>query len=91
MTVDASDGAATVIGELVTDYNQFKSIYFFLNICSEMQDRNIAHEFLTPVVTKNSIFWEIKWCGLLKIKRRIGGTRHLHLQDRRMSQVRNRH
>jgi hypothetical protein len=32
-----------------------------------MQDRNVRYEFLTAVVTKSFIFWEIKPCGPLKI------------------------
>jgi hypothetical protein len=39
---------------------------------------------------KNTIFWDISSCGSFKVKRRFGGTYHLNLQDRKMSQARNK-
>jgi hypothetical protein len=41
----------------------------------------VGFEILTAVVKKTSSFWDITPCSLLKISRRFGGTRSLHLQD----------
>jgi hypothetical protein len=38
---------------------------------------------------KSTIFWDITPCSPLKVNRRFGGTCRLHLQGRRMRQVRN--
>jgi hypothetical protein len=46
-------------------------------------------EVLKAVVTKIYIFWDIRPCSLVKINRRFGGIRGLHLQFRRISQGRN--
>jgi hypothetical protein len=48
-------------------------------------------EVLTAVVMKSSIFWDITLCSPLKVNQRLGGTCHLHVQDRRISQERNQH
>jgi hypothetical protein len=45
----------------------------------------------TAVVMKNSIFWNITPCRLLKVNRCFGVTFRLHLQGRRTSQIRNQH
>jgi hypothetical protein len=44
---------------------------------------------LAAVVMKSSVFWDITQFSTLKFKRRFGGTRRLHLQDRRISQASN--
>jgi hypothetical protein len=41
------------------------------------------------MVMKSSVFWDITPCSPLKINRLLGGTRSLHLQSWRISQVRN--
>jgi hypothetical protein len=51
---------------------------------------SVGIEVLTAVVVKSSIFWDIMLCSPLKLNRRFGGTCHLHLQDRRISQATNR-
>jgi hypothetical protein len=38
---------------------------------------------------KSSIFWDKTPCSPLKVNRRFGGIYRLHLEDRRISQVRN--
>jgi hypothetical protein len=43
---------------------------------------------LLAVVMKNSIFWDITSCSLLKVNRRFGGACRLHLQGRRIRQAR---
>jgi hypothetical protein len=43
---------------------------------------------LTAVDMKRAIFWDIT-CSPLKVSRCFGGTCHLHLQDRKISQARN--
>jgi hypothetical protein len=48
-------------------------------------------EVLTAVVIKSSVFWDITSCNPLKFGQRFGGICRLHLQDRRISQVRNQH
>jgi hypothetical protein len=50
---------------------------------------SVAFEFLTAVVMKNSIFWDITPCSTLKVSQHFGGTCRLHLQGRRMMQARN--
>jgi hypothetical protein len=40
---------------------------------------------------KNSVFWEITQCSLIKVNRRYGGEYLLHLQCRRVSQERTKH
>jgi hypothetical protein len=44
---------------------------------------------LTAVGTISPISWDITPCSLLKVNRRFGGKRRLHLQGRRISQARN--
>jgi hypothetical protein len=55
-----------------------------------MTDRKnvVGFEVLTPVVMKNSIFWDITPCSLLKVNRLFGGIYRHHLQGRRISQAR---
>jgi hypothetical protein len=50
---------------------------------------NVGLEVLKAVVMKNSIFWDVKLCGPLKVNGSFGGTCRLHLQCRSISQVRN--
>jgi hypothetical protein len=50
---------------------------------------DVGFEVLTAVVMKISIFWDITPCTPLKVNRRFGGTNCLHLQGRRINQVRN--
>jgi hypothetical protein len=38
---------------------------------------------------KSSIFWDITLCSPVKVNRSLEGTRHFHLQGRRISQARN--
>jgi hypothetical protein len=52
---------------------------------------NEQFEFLTAVGKNNSVFWDITPCSSLLVKRRFGGIYRLHLQGRRISQVRNQH
>jgi hypothetical protein len=40
---------------------------------------------------KSTIFWDITPCNPLKVNQRFGGTYHLHLQGRRISQARNQY
>jgi hypothetical protein len=40
-------------------------------------------EFLTAVVVKSTIFWDITPCSPLSVNRRFGGTYRLHLQVRK--------
>jgi hypothetical protein len=47
----------------------------------------VGFEVLRAVVMKISIFWDITPSSLLKVSRCFGGTCHLHLQDRRISQL----
>jgi hypothetical protein len=44
----------------------------------------VAHEVLTAVVKKSSIFWDITPCSPLKAKWRFGGTYGLHLARLKM-------
>jgi hypothetical protein len=50
--------------------------------------RSTIWSYHTAVVMQSSIFWEISLCSPLKVNGRFGGTRRLHLQFRRRSQVR---
>jgi hypothetical protein len=56
---------------------------------TEMQEA--WFQVLTAVVVKNSVFWDITPCSLLKVSRRFGRTYGFHLQNWRVSQARNRH
>jgi hypothetical protein len=47
----------------------------------------VGFEVLTAVVMSNSIFWDITPCSPLKDNRRLGGTCHIHLRWRRISQL----
>jgi hypothetical protein len=38
---------------------------------------------------KNTMFWDITPCSLLKVNGRFGGTYRLHLQGRKISRARN--
>jgi hypothetical protein len=42
-------------------------------------------------ILKNSVLWDIAPCNLLKVERLFGGICRLHLQGRRVSQIRNQH
>jgi hypothetical protein len=48
----------------------------------------LGFEVPTAVVIKGPIFWDKTQCSLLKANRNFGGTCRLHLQSRRISQVR---
>jgi hypothetical protein len=50
---------------------------------------SVGFEVLTAVAVKNSIFWDITLCSLLKDNRRFRGTFRLNLQGRRINQTRN--
>jgi hypothetical protein len=50
---------------------------------------NVIFEVLTAVIMKSSIFWDITPRGPMKVNRIFGGTCHLNLEDRRISQARN--
>jgi hypothetical protein len=58
---------------------------------SVVQSICVGFQFLTAVLMKNPIFWDITPCSPLKISRRFGETCRFHLQDRRLSQARNQH
>jgi hypothetical protein len=49
----------------------------------------VGLEVLTAVAMKNSVFWDITLCRLLKGNRRFRGTFRLILQGRRISHARN--
>jgi hypothetical protein len=51
---------------------------------------DVGFELVAVVVLKISVFWDIMPFSLLKVYRRFGGTRLLHLQGR-ISQGRNQH
>jgi hypothetical protein len=51
----------------------------------------VVFKVLTPVIIKSSIFWDVTSCSPLKVNRRFGVKCRLHLQDRIVSQARNRH
>jgi hypothetical protein len=50
---------------------------------------DIVFEVLTPVVIKNSNFWDITPCSPSKVDRRFEGTCLLQLQSRIISRARN--
>jgi hypothetical protein len=55
-----------------------------------LKNRNVLGcKVLTAVVMKSSVFWDITPFSPLKVNRRFGGTRRLHVQGRRISQARN--
>jgi hypothetical protein len=64
---------------------------FIVCRCNYMIDDYYHGEFelLTAVVIKSSIFWKTTLCSSLKVNRRFGGTCHLHIQGRKISQARN--
>jgi hypothetical protein len=49
------------------------------------------HGNRTTVAMMSFIFWNITLCRLLKVNRHLGGTCHIHLQGRKISQVRNQY
>jgi hypothetical protein len=49
---------------------------------------NFRIEVLTAVVMKNSVFWDITLCSLLKVKGRFGEIYRLHLQEPRVNRAR---
>jgi hypothetical protein len=51
----------------------------------------VGSEVLTAVVMKCSIFWDITPCCTLKVNRHFGRTCRLHLQCRRISQLRSKY
>jgi hypothetical protein len=53
--------------------------------------RFAGFEVLAVMVMKSSVFWDITMCSLSKVNPRVGGTCHIHLQGRRISQARNHH
>jgi hypothetical protein len=50
---------------------------------------SVGFEFLTAVVMKSSVIWDITPCSPSKGNRYCGGTCRLHLQGRRMCRARN--
>jgi hypothetical protein len=50
-----------------------------------------SHEYIILHTTRDSIFWDITLCSLLKVNRQFGGTCYLHLQGWRVSEARNKH
>jgi hypothetical protein len=53
------------------------------------KNNSVEFEFLTAVVMKNSVFWDITPCSPLEVNKRFGRTYRLHLQCRGVSQGRN--
>jgi hypothetical protein len=47
----------------------------------------VGPEFLTVVVTKNTIFWDIAQCSPLKVNQRFEGTYYLYLQGGRINRA----
>jgi hypothetical protein len=45
----------------------------------------------TFVILKNSIFWDVTPCSMLKVNRRFGGICSFHFHGRRIHQARNKH
>jgi hypothetical protein len=70
-------------------YIKKKWIYIRVYFRITPKYRNFLKKLI--VTLKSSIFCNIIPCSPLKVNRRFGGTRHLHLQSRRMSQARNQH
>jgi hypothetical protein len=58
-------------------------------ILAENTDIFVGFEVLRAVVIECLIFWDTTSCRTLKVSRRFGGTRRLHLQVLRISQARN--
>jgi hypothetical protein len=54
-------------------------------------NNNVGFEVLTPVVMKNSIFWNITSRSPLRVNWYFGGTYRLHLQGWKGSQAKNKH
>jgi hypothetical protein len=46
---------------------------------------NVGFEVLRAVLMKSAVFWDKTPCSLLRVNRRIGGTRRLRLQSRSIS------
>jgi hypothetical protein len=46
---------------------------------------------IKQVMLRHSVLWNVTPCSPLKVSRLFGGTFHLHLPRRRMSQARNQH
>jgi hypothetical protein len=51
--------------------------------------RIVGFEVLTAVVIKNTLFWDIISCSLLKVSLYFRGTYGFHLQGQRISHARN--
>jgi hypothetical protein len=51
----------------------------------------VGFEVLTAVVMESYIFWDINLCSPLEVNQRFGRTCHLHIQGKRVGQVRNQH
>jgi hypothetical protein len=51
----------------------------------------VEFQVLTVVILKSSVFCDIIQFSPLIINQRFGGTCHLHLQDRRISEARSQH
>jgi hypothetical protein len=50
----------------------------------------VGLDVLTPVVKKNSVFWDITQCSQLKANEPFGEMYRLHLQSQRVSQAKHR-
>jgi hypothetical protein len=55
--------------------------------CGDHEENYAEFNVLTAVVMKSSVLWDITPCSPLKANWSFGVTRHLHLQDRRISQA----
>jgi hypothetical protein len=55
------------------------SFFLFAETMSpKYKNKQVGFEVITAVVMKSSIFWDITPCNSLEIKRRFGGTCHIH-------------
>jgi hypothetical protein len=70
-----------------SDLINFKN--YSLVVCLPCWYISLGFEVLTAVVMKNSVFWDIVPCSLLKVNWRFGGTCCLQLQGQIISQARN--
>jgi hypothetical protein len=59
-----------------------------LNLQFQINFRLTGFEVLTAVAMNTSFFWNIMPCSQVKVNRRFGGIRRLHLQGRRIFNAR---
>jgi hypothetical protein len=60
-----------------------------VNTVLNFQFHKMLLTFKVAELLKSSIFWAIMSCSPLQVNRRFGGTYHLYLQGRKVSQERN--